>query len=233
VVPASPRLFRDLERFSTPRGGKALKIALIAGIAVLVAGCGGLANASGVTPGDLVAEVARRLGTVGPAYTATYRVAGGDTAQVARSVTPDRTAYEFPGGRLIRTPAAVTSCTAKVCTADDPGSAVELPAASGLVTDERVIELLEAAAIDSYPDVTQRDTTLAGRHATCLALTGVPSVDAPVFDVCVTVEGTLASFRGTLAGVDVDVVLTDYASQAEEHDFQVPPGTELVDHRGR
>ncbi|WP_160165796.1 hypothetical protein [Actinoplanes sp. OR16] len=205
-----------------------------AGVAVLLAGCGGLeqANAAGVTPGDLVSEVATRLGTPGPAGTATYRVAGGETAQVTRSLSPDRTAYDYPGGRLIRTSAAVTNCAADVCTATDPADGVTLPKESGLVTDAQVVALLEAAAIDSYPEVAQRDTTLAGRNATCLALTGVQSAEASAFDVCVTGEGTLASFRGTLGGAEVDVVLTDYATTAAERDFQVPSGARLVDRRG-
>ncbi|MEU4693365.1 hypothetical protein [Actinoplanes sp. NPDC023714] len=207
---------------------RALAAILLIGVS---SGCGGLdqANAAGVTPGDLVSEVATRLATPGPAYTATYRVAGGDTAHVTRSLTPDRTAYDYPGGRLIRTPAAVTSCTPDVCTATDPGDAVTLPETSGLVTDARVVALLEAAALDSYPEVTQRDTTLAGRNATCLAITGVERAEMSSFDVCVTVEGTLAGFRGD----GIDVVLTEYAPTAEERDFTVPPGARLVDRRSK
>jgi hypothetical protein len=206
---------------------------VVAVLAGALTACGGLqqASASGVTPGALVSEVAARLATTGPAYTATYRLAGGDTARVARSTAPDRIAYAFPGGRLIRTPAAVTSCAAGACTAGDPNSAVGLPPGSGLVTDAQVIALLEAAAVDSYPDVTSRDTTLAGRNATCLALTGVPNADTSAFDVCVTVEGTLASFRATLDGDELDMVLTDYTSSTDETDFTVPPDTELTDRR--
>ncbi|WP_433828454.1 hypothetical protein ACQP2E_03610 [Actinoplanes sp. CA-015351] len=208
---------------------------VVIGLLGLLAGCGGLdqANAAGVTQGDLVSEVASQLATPGPEHTATYRLAGGDTARVTRSLTPDRTAYAFPDGRLIRTPAAVTRCAGDVCTASDPDPAAALPAGTGLVTDAEVVALLEAAAVDAYPEVTQTDTTLAGRHATCLALTGVQAAEASSFDVCVTVGGMLASFRGRFDGTEVDVVLTEYADEADERDFQVPPGSELVDRRDK
>ncbi|MEU4558951.1 hypothetical protein AB0F72_11220 [Actinoplanes sp. NPDC023936] len=200
-------------------------------------GCGGQgqAGASGMSDSALVREVASQLAGAGsPAYTATYRLAGGATARVVRSLAPDRIAYEFPGGRLISTPAAVTRCAANTCTATDAsGAGVALPDGTGLVTDAQVVALLEAAAIDEHPEATQRDTTLAGRHATCLALAGVEAAEASSFDVCVTVEGTLASFRAVLDGDEVDVVLSEYTGEAEEGAFQIPAGARLIDRRDR
>ncbi|BAL85975.1 hypothetical protein AMIS_7550 [Actinoplanes missouriensis 431] len=200
-------------------------------------GCGGLdqASASGVSDSDVVSEVASQLaGSGSPAYTATYRLAGGATARVVRSPAPERIAYEFPGGRLISTPAAVTHCAADTCTATDAaGADIALPEGTGLVTDTQVVALLEAAAVDENPEATQRDTTLAGRHATCLALTGVQAAETSSFDVCVTVEGTLASFRAVLDGDEVDVVLSEYTGEAEEGAFQIPSGARLIDRRGR
>ncbi|WP_229072068.1 hypothetical protein [Actinoplanes sp. DH11] len=195
--------------------------------------CSGLqqAHAAGDTHGDLVSEVAASLAAPNPAYTATYRLAGGDTARVTTGTAPDRTAYEYPGGRLIRTPSAVTRCARDVCTATDPDSAESLPPGAGLITDAQVVALLEAAAIDPDPEVTQRDTTLAGRHATCLTLTGVEGAEANAFDVCVTVGGVLAAFQGTIGGAQVDTVLAEFAEQADAGDFLVPAGAKLIDRR--
>ena len=200
--------------------------------------CTGLdqASAAGVDQQDLVVEVAGQMaGETKLAYTATYRLTGGETGRVARTVTPARVSYTYPGGRLIRTPSSVTRCATSgakpVCTATGPGSdpaASALPAGSGLVTPDDVRTMLDAAAIDPDVTVTQRDTTLAGRHASCLRVSGAAQAESPEFEACVTVEGVLAAFTGTVRGKRTEVVLTDYATAPAEPDFTLPPGAELT-----
>jgi hypothetical protein len=230
-VPATPR-------FRSP--GRPL-LGLLTVAVLATAGCSGLdqASAAGVDEQDLVAEVAAQMaGEAKLAYTASYRLTDGEIGRVARTTTPERVAYTYPGGRLIRTPEAVTRCAptgAEVaCTATDPGpdpATNALPAGTGLVTPDDVRTMLDAAAIDPDVTVTQRDTTLAGRHASCLRVSGAQQSEAPEFEACVTVEGALARFAGTIDGKPAEVVLTDYAATPRERDFTLPPGATLTDHR--
>ncbi|WP_204296128.1 hypothetical protein [Actinoplanes campanulatus] len=229
-VPATPRRIRA----GFVLAGSLLVIGLLG-----TSGCTGIepAGAAGAAGNDLVSEVADRLaGAGGQSWTATYRLAGGETARITRSQRPARIAYAFPSGNLIRTPDALTKCATAgaetVCTATDPhGAPDELPATAGLVTPDTVLALLNAAAIDPDLAVQTRETTIAERTASCLRLGGVDHVPAPDFDVCVTVEGAIAGFTGTVAGTPVEMVLTDYQARAGDHDFTMPPGARFVDRR--
>ncbi|GGL06613.1 hypothetical protein [Mangrovihabitans endophyticus] len=82
--------------------------------AVTVAGCGDLgesAAAQGIARNDLISEVATQLGTAQTlTYSATYRLADGQTASIAQAQRPRRTALVHPGGRWIVTDDAVTTC---------------------------------------------------------------------------------------------------------------------------
>jgi hypothetical protein len=84
------------------------------------AGCTDLdeASAAGISHDDLLSEVSIQLARVtGLTYTATYQLTGGGTATVAQAQKPSRTAYVFPGGRLIQ------SVTGSIhCTGDKAGS---------------------------------------------------------------------------------------------------------------
>jgi hypothetical protein len=191
------------------------------------------ASAAGVADDDLVSETADRVATAdGRAWTATYRLAGGAVARVTRSQRPSRIAYTFPAGLVIITPEAVTRCAQAAgkttCTDGHRRDGEEGPAAStGLIAPAAILDMLEFAAIDPDLAVTPRETTIAGRHASCLKLGGVDQSAAPDFEVCVTVEGTVAAFTGTVAGSPVEMTLTDYRTDINEADFLPPPDADL------
>lgn len=213
---------------------------LLAGAVLLgTAGCGDLdeASAAGVTQDDLVAAMAAQLaGGSALSYTATYQVTGGGTATVTRAQRPARTAYVYPGGRLIVTATTTTRCRgddrAPVCTAApaDPGAAATLEDDS-LVTPDAVLAMLNTAALDPDVSASQHDTTIAGRHATCLDLGGVDGTPARDFTVCVTNEGALASFAATIAGERTDLALTDYSESVTGQAFVLPPAAQLTGKR--
>jgi hypothetical protein len=189
------------------------------------------ANAAGVADEGLISQTADRVAAAdGLSWTATYRLAGGEAARVARAQKPSRIAYTFPSGLVIITPDTVTRCaraTEKMdCTDGDRQDGEEGPPAStGLVAPAAILDMLEAAAIDPDLAVTPRETTIAGRHASCLKLTGVDQSAASNFEVCVTVEGTVAAFAGMVAGSPVEMTLTDYRAGIDETDFTVPSKT--------
>ena len=203
-----------------------LAVAMLAG----TAGCTGLAeaNAAGPTRDDLITEMAGQLGAGSAlSYTATYQLAGGDTATITRAQRPSRAAYVYPGGRLIVTPTATIRCTgaeaAPTCTEDDPDPAAPAGlAGSPLVTPEAAQAMLTAAALDGEVATDQHDTTIAGRHATCLSLQRVAGTPASAFDLCVTNEGALASFTATIEGKRTDLALTAYTEKPAVDAFLLP-----------
>ncbi|MBG0563213.1 hypothetical protein [Actinoplanes aureus] len=219
----------------------------LAAVLLITSSCTGLdqASASGVTRQDLAAEMAGQLAEPSvPAYTATYRLAGGAKGRTVQTSDPARTAHVFPTGRLINTAAAVTLCTRPaatpgssepsqpvgetVCTATDPRRSGGLPATTGMIEPDAVAAMLETAAIDPAVEIEQQDTTLAGRNAACLRVRG-----ADDFDTCVTVAGVLASFTGHVDGTAVEMVLVDYAEETDEADFAAPLGARFVDRRSK
>jgi hypothetical protein len=225
VVPSRPRL----------------TLAGLAAAAVLsgAVGCGGLdeASAASVTHDDLVSEIAGQLSRVtGLTYTATYQLAGGDTATVTQAQQPVRTAYVYPHGRLIETPAGTIRCqgkpTALACTETDPAPATSAPlTGTTLVTPEAALAMLDAAALDQQVTATQHDTTIAGRHATCLSLEQVDGTPTPDFSLCVTNDGALGSFTATLAGQRMDQALTAYSDKPALGTFTLPLTATLTDKR--
>lgn len=212
------------------RGGSLGAAALL--LAVLT-GCTGLdqASAAGIADEALVSEAADRVAAAdGLTWTTTYRLAGGATARVVRSQTPSRVAYAWPSGSLISTPDAVTRCAGDgdgaVCTTTSPGDDDTIPSSTGLITPAAILDLLELAAVDPGVEVVPRETTIAGRYASCLKFGGGTG-----FEVCVTVEGTVAAFTGTVDGAPVEMLLTDYRTGADEADFTAPPEARLDDRR--
>ncbi|MET0417777.1 MAG: hypothetical protein ABW022_17355 [Actinoplanes sp.] len=205
----------------------AIRLTLTAalGAALLAAaGCGGTgeANAAGLARGDLVSAMAAQL-SAGSAlsYTATYQLTGGDTATITQAQRPTRTAYAVRGGRLIVTAQATTRCEGSKCTkaTPEPTAAAALP---GLVTPQAVLAMLNTAALDPEVQAEQHDTTIAGRHATCLSLRNVAGTPSPDFSVCVTNEGALGSFTANINGELIDLALTDYSDQVSGTDFLLP-----------
>ena len=214
---------------------------LAVGLAVLLstAGCTGLdeANAAGISPNDLVSEITAQLARGSElTYTATYHLTGGTTATVTQAQHPTRRAYAFPGGRLIETRTGTIRCTGSTpalsCTHIDPIPATGLPlTGTSLVTPDAVLAILNTASLDQQVTTTQRDTTITGRHATCLDLQHVDGTPAAEFSLCVTNDGALGSFTATLDGKRVDQTMTAYAEKAPPAAFTVPATAKLTNHR--
>jgi hypothetical protein len=198
----------------------------------------------GLSRNDLVADLAAQMSAADDlTYEANYKLSGGGEATVAQTGKPARTAYVYPGGKVTVTAAATTECrTAKTttCTMTAPATAASPPPAkvfqvageTGLVTPATVLALLNAAVLDNDVEVIQHDTTIAGRHATCVQLNGVDDAAARDFRTCITNEGVLGSFNGILNQTRVDVAMTHYSEQVEETMFELPKTAKLVDRRG-
>ncbi|WP_433374759.1 hypothetical protein ACQPZX_04625 [Actinoplanes sp. CA-142083] len=194
------------------------------------------ANAAGITRDDLVSEMAIQLARVtGLTYTAKYQLAGGDTASVTQAQKPTRTAYLHPAGRLLETVTGTVRCDKALnCTETDPAPATAAPlAGSKLITPEAALAMLNAAALDQELEATQHDTTIAGRHATCLDLKGVDGTPTDKFSLCVTNEGALGSFTGTIAGERFDQALTTYEEKADLAALDLPASAKLTDKRSK
>jgi len=220
-------------------------LALTAAGVVAVSGCGGLDRAPHSTGHtDLVNDLAVRLRHGGQlTYTAEYQLPGGGAALVAQAQRPVRSAYVYPGGRLTLTPGLVTDCRAQppgmTCTLAAP-PAVSAEAASGVLADVEarglvptslVVGLLSAAALDSDVQVRQHDSTIAGQHATCVEVTKVDNAAASAYQLCVTTDGVLGSFSGTVHGKRVELTLTSYRDVVSADAFALPAGARVVDRR--
>jgi hypothetical protein len=211
---------------------------LVASATLLVAAaCGGVdsANAASITHDDLVSELAAQLGESATlSYTATYQLAGGDTAQITQAQKPTRVAYTYPGGNLIRTPEGTIRCQGAVsalkCTETTPNPA-DARTTGPLTSPDAVLAMLNVAAVDTGAVTKQHDTTIAGHHATCLTLTGVSRTATPDFAVCVTAEGALGSFTATMGGKQADLALTAYSDKPDVTAFELPVTAKLTDQR--
>ncbi|WP_433793458.1 hypothetical protein [Actinoplanes sp. CA-252034] len=236
-MPATPHRERPRPGLTHPgrrRCAGTLRTAtLLVAVMAATGACAGLdqAGAAGIADEALVAEAADRVAAADAlTWTTTYRLAGGAIARVVRSQAPSRIAYTWPSGRLISTPDAVTRCAGDgdqaVCTATSPDDDEAIPASTGLVTPAAIRDMLEAAKREQDAEVIPRETTIAGRYASCLRFGGDTA-----FEVCVTVEGTVAAFTGTVDGTPVEMLLTDYRSGIDEAHFTVPPNARLDDRR--
>jgi hypothetical protein len=212
-------------------------IGLVA-VALPLAGCtdlGDPAAAHGVTRNDLLADIGAQVtGASARTWTATYQLPGGRTGTITHAPGPDRTAYRYPGGSVLLTADATTRCVGNACTMSAPGeatTALRAAQSAGLVAPPTVLALLTAAALQPDPDVVQRDTTIAGRHATCLRLTAPDSAADGEVSTCVTNEGVIGSFTGTLDGKRIDVAMTDYTERAASGAFDPPPRATMTDRR--
>ena len=210
------------------------------------AGCSDLDEPSqGLTRNDLVADLAAQMSSAADlTYEASYQLSGGDTATIAQAQKPARSVYVYPGGRVTVTADATTEChtvsKTMTCTMTAPATPTSPPpakvfegaGATGMVTPTTVLALLNAAVLDTDVTVDQHDTTIAGRHATCIELLGVDEAAARDFTTCITNEGVLGSFSGVLNQTRVDVAMTHYTDQVEEEMFKLPKEAKLVDRRG-
>jgi len=223
---------------STPLRAGLLWCALV----LLLTGC---VNTGGAAGGrvQLVSDLATRLDRSATlTYTAVYALPQGATATISQAQDPGRAAYGYPGGKLILTPDETADCRtdgATTCTltpppapGTDPATAlIDGIAVRGLIAPTMVVPLLTAAALDGDALVTTHDTTLAGQNATCVKISGVRNAPASEFDVCVTTDGVLASFAGTVAGARVDIHLDRYDQTVAPGAFDLPAGARIVDQR--
>jgi hypothetical protein len=231
------------------RAGYAARLVLAGAVAAAATGTSGCAINTGQPGGgrvQLVSALADRLERAGSlTYTAAYRLPQGDTATISQAQNPGRAAYTYPGGKLILTPGATADCrtqdsvttctlTAPPSPGTDPATAlVDGIAVRGVIAPVVVIGLLTAAAVDADALVTTHDTTLAGQSATCVDIQGVRDAASSEFDVCVTPDGVLASFAGTVAGAHVDIHLDRYDQIVAPDAFDLPPGATIIDQRAK
>lgn len=225
-----------------PAASTTLRVLAASVIASLtVTGCQTLDDA-GVALGraDLVNDLAARMDrALEQTWAAEYQLPGGRTASIAQTREPLRSSYTWPEGKITVTQEAVTRCATTAgrtsCTVSPPVLTGGRPSVivytearrHGLVTPPAVIRLLTDAALDPEAIIEQSDTTLAGRHATCVDVTHA----GERFAACVTTEGVLGSFTGTLDGKPAEIALSRYTDTVEPTSFDVPAGAGVVDER--
>ncbi|WP_232534016.1 hypothetical protein [Plantactinospora sp. KBS50] len=112
-----------------------------------------------------------------------------------------------------------------------PATTVEAASHAGLVTPPVVIALLTATALDPAAVVEQRDTTVAGRHASCVAVRNLGDAPASAFDACVTSDGALGSFTGVVDGRSMETALSSYREGVDGAAFELPSGAAVQDRR--
>lgn len=211
-----------------------------------VTGCQTLDDAGRVVGrADLVNDLAARMDrAMELTYSADCQLPGGQTASISQTQSPARSAYTYPGGKLTVTAEATTICetngsksTCKLTPPPVPGNRPSVTVFAeakqhGLIAPPVVMGLLATAALDPAAVIEQTDTTVAGHHATCIQVSKVGNADATPFDACVTTDGVLGSFRGTIDGRTVELDLTRYQDSVPSSAFDLPPGAGVVDQRG-
>ncbi|GIH12109.1 hypothetical protein [Rugosimonospora africana] len=236
-----------------PRSIRARRTLAVAMSALVTAAVGGSAGCDTVAGGQqlsgraqLVDDLASRMSSAGSlTYTATYSLPHGTSATIAQAQDPSRVAYTYPGGELVLTPDQTADCRssggATTCTLTPPPSPPGNPTSAllsqiggrGLLAPTVVIDLLSAVAVDGGTVVSQHDTTLSGEHATCLDVTGLSNAPATSFSACVTTEGMLGSFTGTVDGNPIDLTLDDYRPTVALDAFALPGGATIADKRSK
>ncbi|MBX6355120.1 MAG: hypothetical protein IRZ05_04590 [Micromonosporaceae bacterium] len=193
---------------------------------------------------DLVNELAAQLDRASQlTYTAQYQLASGQTATIVQARRPTRSAYIYPGGKVVISSTATTECRMQggdshctltpppLSTSGPPADVLADASAQGLVYPAVVMGLLTNAALDRGALIDQSDTTVAGQHASCVDVRQAEQV--PPFKACITTEGVLGSFAGTVDGRRTEVSLISYSETAAESAFDLPPGARISDQRRR
>lgn len=220
---------------------------LIASMTVLLGmtGCQTLNDAGQVIGrADLVNELAARMDrAMGLTYSADYQLAGGQNAAIAQAQKPSRSAYSYPGGKVTVTQEAAAECDTSggqaTCTliptpipSNRPSVTVFKEANErGMVTPPVVMNLLTTVALDPAAVIEPSDTTVAGLHATCVQIKELSSGDTAPFEACVTSEGVLGNFKGTIDGKPIEVALTRYREAVDSNAFELPTGAKIIDQR--
>ncbi|MEV0805099.1 hypothetical protein [Micromonospora sp. NPDC050200] len=216
-------------------------LAVSVAASLTVTGCQALDDAGrALGRADLVNDLAARMdGALTGTWATDYQFSGGRTASIAQTQEPLRSSYTWPDGKIIVTQEAVTRCEntdgRTACTVLPPELTAGKPSVvayteadkRGLVTPPAVMGLLTEAALDPEAEITQSDTTVAGHHATCVEVRR----SAGDFTTCVTTEGLLGSFTGTLGGTPTELALTRYTETVDPAAFDVPAGAGVVDRR--
>ncbi|MFG2053567.1 hypothetical protein ACGFI9_05985 [Micromonospora sp. NPDC048930] len=225
-----------------PAASTTLRVLATSVIASLsVTGCQAIDDAgAALGRADLVNDLASRMDrSLEQTWAADYQLAGGRSAAIAQTTEPLQSSYTWPDGKITVTQQAVTRCATAAgrtsCTVSPPVLTAGKPSVivyaearkHGLVTPPAVIRLLTDAAFDPEAVIEQSDTTLAGHHATCVDVTR----SGERFTACVTTEGVLGSFTGTLDGKPAELTLSRYTDTVEPTSFAVPAGAGVVDRR--
>jgi hypothetical protein len=218
---------------------------LVAGALVLtLAGCGPVSDAHQVIDrSKLVNELASRLDRASVlTYTAKYELPDGAHATVAQAQQPIRASYTYPTGKFVTTTLMTMDCRADTsgqrCTltppptpkSDTSGLFVAMRE-RGLVPPTLVVGLLTAASLSSDAAIRKSEATIAGQAATCVEVSGVRNAAASKFDACITDNGVLGSFDGTVDDKDSNVSLVRYETAVAPDAFDPPAGAETVDQR--
>jgi hypothetical protein len=204
---------------------------MIAGlVAAVVSGCTTAADAgSAFGDSQLVNEIANRLTNgAGESYTATYALAGQHRATLAHSTDADTTSYRFPDGIIVLAPGTATSCTAigkasacSTMSANPAQPAIdETLETDGMIRPEAVIAKLAQTSVNADAIIAESDRTVAGTDETCVSVTGVPAADQ--FTACVTNDGLLGAFTGSINGYAVDEQLVDFTMSVDASSLATP-----------
>jgi hypothetical protein len=230
------------------RAVRSLVLATLASLGLLAgAGCGAIDETQQVLDrADLVNELASRLARGNElTYTAEYQLASGETATIAQAQLPTRSAYAYPGGKVVINNLATAECRAQrsgmactltappLSTSGPPAGVLDAATAQGLIHPTLVMGLLTTAALDTDVVIEQSDTTIAGQHATCVDVSQLENAASSAFTACITADGVLGSFRGDLRGRQVEVSLVNYTETVAEELFQLPAGAKITDQRAR
>jgi hypothetical protein len=180
-------------------------------------------------------------------YTAEYRAVDGERVTLVQQ--PPKSAYRGPKGAFISTPDGTLLCETAAgktaCQKAPPQSDITVSDAAliptvtgqGFVPPALAVGLIAAAALQTEAHVEQSTKTIAGQHATCAKATGLskdggdknqPNVQD--FSVCITDEGVLGSFDGTLQdGTRASLTLLRYSATADGAAFTPPAGAQITD----
>lgn len=221
-----------------------LTAAVLVAAIPLAAGCQTMDDGGRVMgPADLVNDLVTRLEAADSlTYSADYQLSGGATGSISQAQPPLRAAYSWPGGVIMTSGDATTRCATRprvTCTLDPPpgpnartSTAVFTDASrAGLITPPVVLSLLTATALDKEALVEQNDTTVAGRHATCVRVKQLAYAATSAFDACITTEGVIGSFTGVLDGHAIDSAMTRYRDGVDRTAFDLPAGAGVIDRR--
>jgi len=233
----------------------ALALVLVGG----ALGCGFINSAKNfVDTAGVLSNFADRLGKAAAlTFTAEYKVSGQDEKGKAKEEPtvklvqqPPNAAFITDDGRFIFTSDFSYLCSTEKSTMTcqkSPNQSPDVSAAdAGLiagvagpffVTPEVALGLIAAAAFVPEAKVTQTDKTIAGQKSLCAEVTNLEKAASKEekdalhdFSVCVTEDGVLASFSGSLQnGETAKVELVSYSAEADKAAFAPPKGAKIVE----